>query len=218
MQSMLVIGLGRFGMNLAMELAEQGNEVMCVDRNSALIGEIAPYVTSAQIGDCTDEAVLRDLGVNQYDACFVCISEDFQSSMEITSLLRELGARRVVSKADRDTHARLLRKIGADDVIYPERDMAQRAAMRYSMNNVLDYIELADDYALFELETPENWAGRSALELNVRAQYNLNIIGIKRAGHVIPYTDAGQPLHQGENLLICGGTADIKRMSRSRKR
>jgi len=217
MQSMLVIGLGRFGMNLALELAEQGNEVMCVDRDEALINQIAPRVTAAQIGDCTDEMVLDELGVDQYDVCFVCISEDFQSSLEITSLLKEHGARKVVSKADRDIHAKFLLKVGADDVVHPERDMAQRAAMRYSMNNVLDYIELADDYALFEMEVPDDWAGRSAIDLNVRARFSINIIGVKKGDHVIPYTDAKQPFHYGENLLVCGSTADIKRMTRSRR-
>lgn len=217
MQSMLVIGLGRFGSNLALELAEQGNEVMCVDRNEAPVNQIAPHVTAAQIGDCTDEMVLEALGVDQYDVCFVCISEDFQSSLEITSLLKEHGARKVVSKADRDIHAKFLRKIGADDVVYPERDMAQRAAMRFTMNSVADYIELADDYALFELEVPDDWAGRSALDLNVRARFNLNIIGIKNDDHVVPYTDAKQPFRYGDHLLVCGSTADIKRMIRTRR-
>lgn len=217
MQSMLVIGLGRFGSNLALELAEQGNEVMCVDRNEALINQIAPHVTAAQIGDCTDEMVLEALGVDQYDVCFVCISEDFQSSLEITSLLKEHGARKVVSKADRDIHAKFLRKIGADDVVYPERDMAQRTAMRFTMNSVLDYIELADDYALFEMEVPDDWAGRSALDLNVRARFNLNIIGVKKDDHVIPYTDAKQPFRYGDHLLVCGSTSDIKRMTRARR-
>lgn len=217
MQSMLVIGLGRFGSNLALELAEQGNEVMCVDRDEALINQIAPHVTAAQIGDCTDEMVLEALGVDQYDVCFVCISEDFQSSLEITSLLKEHGARKVVSKADRDIHAKFLLKIGADDVVYPERDMAQRTAMRFTMNSVLDYIELADDYALFEMEVPDDWAGRSALDLNVRARFNLNIIGIKNDDHVVPYTDAKQPFRYGDHLLVCGSTADIKRMIRTRR-
>lgn len=217
MQSMLVIGLGRFGMNLATELAEQGNEVMCVDRDEAPVNRIAPRVTAAQIGDCTDEMVLEALGVNQYDVCFVCISDDFQSSLEITSLLKEHGARKVVSKADRDIHAKFLLKVGADDVVHPERDMAQRAAMRYSMNNVLDYIELADDYALFEMEAPGDWDGRSALDLNIRARFNLNVIGVKKDDHVIPYTDANRPFRRGERLLVCGSTADIKRMTRSRR-
>lgn len=217
MRSMLVIGLGRFGMNLAMELAEQGNEVMCVDRNETPISKIAPHVTGAQIGDCTDEAVLAELGVDQYDVCFVCISEDFQSSLEITSLLREQGARTVVSKADRDIHAKFLRKIGADDVICPERDMAQRAAMRYSMPDLLDYIELAEDYALFEMKVPAAWAGRSALELNVRARYNLNIIGIKRDAHIYPCTDADMPFPPDGHLLVCGSKSDIRRLSRAGK-
>ncbi len=217
LQSMLVIGLGRFGLNLSQKLAELGNEVMCVDRDEDPVNRIAPLVTSAQIGDCTDEAVLAELGVDQYDVCFVCMSDDFQSSLEITSLLKEHGARRVVSKADRDIHAKFLLKVGADFVVNPERDMAQRTAVRYSARNMFDYIELDDDYAIFEMETPESWAGRTALELNIRARYNVNIIGTKWQGRVVPYTDASRPFERGAHLVMAGSKKDIQRLSGARK-
>ena len=148
----LVIGLGRFGTNLALRLMDQGNEVMVLDSSEETVSRIAPHVTQAKVGDCMDEEVLASLGVDGFDFCFVCISDNFQSSLETTSLLKELGAPMVVAKANRDLHARLLLKIGADEVIFPERDMAQRAAMRFSVNGALEYIELAPGYAIMELD------------------------------------------------------------------
>jgi trk system potassium uptake protein TrkA len=143
MRTMLVIGAGRFGSKLAVKLKELGNEVMLVDVNEEAVQKLAPFVTRVQIGDCMDRDVLAELGVRNFDVCFVCISDNFQSSMEITSLLKELGAPYVVAKSDREIHAGLLKKIGADDVVYPERDMAQRTAVRYSARGAFDYIELS---------------------------------------------------------------------------
>ena len=156
----LVIGLGRFGASLALKLMDSGSEVMVIDNDEEAVNRIAPHVTQAKIGDCMDEEVLRSLDPPGFDFCFVCISENFQSSLEITSLLKELGAPMVISKADKDLHARLLLKIGADEVVFPERDMAQRTAMRFSVNGALEYIELAPGFAIIELDVPDHWAGR----------------------------------------------------------
>ena len=161
--------------------------------------------------------VMAELGVDQYDVCFVCMSDDFQSSLEITSLLKEHGAHRVVSKADRDIHAKFLLKVGADYVVTPERDMAQRTAVRFSARNTFDYIELADDYAIFELETPEAWVGRTAIELNIRARYNVNIIGTKYQERMLPYTDASRPFERGAHLILAGSKKDILRLTNARK-
>lgn len=212
MRSMLVIGAGRFGYPLAVKLAELGHEVMAVDRDEDAIARIEPHVTRAQIGDCMDRDVLASLGVRNFDVCFVCISDNFQSSMEITSLLKELGAKCVVSKADRDIQAGLLRKIGADDVVYPERDMAGRTAVRYSARGAFDYIELSPEYAIFELSTPASWVGRSVRELDVRSRHRINIIGVKRDGAVIPLTSADHVFDPGEHLLIAGERRDILQM------
>ena len=162
MRSMLVIGLGRFGTNLAIKLSELKNEVMVVDRSEAAVNAIAPQVTSAYAGNCMDEEVVRALGVGNFDVCFVCISDDFQSSLEITSLLKEHGAKYVVSKTDRAMHAKFLRKLGADAVVYPERDMAHRVAIRYSAQNVFDYVEITPEYAVQEMRVPASWAGENA--------------------------------------------------------
>ncbi len=209
MKSILVIGLGRFGTHLALRLMELGNEVMVVDKDEETVDRIAGQVTRAKIGDCMDEEVLRDLGVANFDICFVCISEDFQSSLEITSLLKDLGAVRVVSKSDRDIHAKFLLRIGADDVIYPERDMAQRAAMKYSSDSIFDYIELTPEYAIFEIEAPAEWVGRPLMELNLRSRYNVNVIGTKLGDKVIPITSPERVFTKGEHIFIAGSKTTL---------
>jgi trk system potassium uptake protein TrkA len=209
---MLVIGLGRFGRHLAIKLVELGNEVMVVDTDEDAINKIAPYVTRAQIGDCMEEDVLRGLGVSNFDVCFVCISDNFQSSLEITSLLKELNAPFVISKTDRDIHAKFLLKIGADDVIYPERDMAQRAAVKYSAKNTFDYIELSKDYAITEMAVPRHWAGKTVLDLNIRYKYNINILGFKKNNNVMPFNDPHYTLGVNDHLLVAGSKKDLFRL------
>jgi trk system potassium uptake protein TrkA len=209
---MMVIGLGRFGTHLAVKLAELGNEVMVVDTDEESVDKIAHLVTKAQIGDCKDEDVLRSLGVSNFDICFVCISENFQSSLEITSLLKDLGAPYVISKTDRDIHAKFLLKIGADDVVYPERDMAQRTAVKYSSSLALDYIELTEEYAISEILVPDSWKEKTITELSVRSVYNVNVIGFKINSHVTPMIDAGYTFTGDEHILIAGSKKDIIRL------
>lgn len=216
MRSMLVIGLGRFGSNLALKLMELGNEVMVVDKDETTVEQIAPMVTRAQIGDCMDEQILRSLGVRNFDVCFVCISADFQSSLEITSLLKDLGAAYVVAKTNRDIQAKFLRKIGADEVIYPERDMAKRAAVRFSVPHAFDYIELSAEYALFELQVPAPWVGKTLKDLDIRSRHGVNVIGVKENGRVIPITKADRPFTQDEHVLICGERSDVLRLTNAR--
>lgn len=212
MKSMMVIGLGRFGTHLAIKLAELGNEVMVVDTDEESVDKIAHLVTKAQIGDCKDEDVLRTLGVSNFDICFVCISENFQSSLEITSLLKDLGAPYVISKTDRDIHAKFLLRIGADDVVYPERDMAQRTAVKYSSSLALDYIELTEEYAISEILVPDSWKEKTITELNVRSVYNVNVIGFKINSHVTPMINAGYTFTGDEHILIAGSKKDILRL------
>lgn len=212
MATFLVIGLGRFGTSLALQLMGLGNEVMVMDDDEEKVNKIAPFVTQAKIGNCMDEEVIRSLGVENFDFCFVCISEEFQSSLEITSLLKEMGAPMVVAKADRDLHARLLKKIGADEVVFPERDMAHRTAMRFSVNGALEYIELSSGYAIFELQVPESWVGKTLAGLNIRSRYNINIIGTKEEGAIRPVTSADYAFRAGDHVLVAGSKEDVKRM------
>lgn len=209
MRSFLIIGVGRFGSHLAKRLAELGNEVLVVDKDEETVERLEPFVTRAQIGDCMDEDTLRALGVDNFDVCFVCISDNFQSSLEITSLLKELGARWVVSKTDREIQAKFLRKIGADEVIYPERDMAYRTAVRFNARYAFDYIELSPEYAIFEVCPPDAWVGKTIREIDVRSKHNINIIGVKQGERIMPITDPSHTFVAGEHLIIAGGRKDI---------
>ena len=209
----LVIGLGRFGSNLALRLMDSGNEVMVLDNDEEAVNHIAPHVTQAKIGDCMDEEVLRSLDPASFDFCFVCISDNFQSSLETTSLLKELGAPMVVAKADRDLHARLLLKIGADEVVFPERDMAQRVAMRFSVNGAMEYIELAPGYAIIELDVPDHWAGQTIIDLDIRQKWNVNVIGRKEEGTIRPI-DASFVFAADTHILVAGRPDDIARMTK----
>jgi K+ transport systems, NAD-binding component len=209
---MLVIGAGNFGKNLAIKLSELNNEVLLVDVDEESLHSAEPYVTRVQIGDCMDKEVLESLGIRNFDICFVCISENFQSSMEITSLLKDLGAVYVVSKSDSDIHASLLKKIGADDVVYPERDMAQRSAVRYSAKGAFDYIKLSDEYAIMEIKTPEDWIGNNIRDLNVRTRHNINVIGYKEDQHVYPLISADHIFKAKEHLIVAGEQKNILKL------
>ena len=207
----LVIGLGRFGTNLALRLMDSGSEVMVIDTDEEAVNRLAPHVTQAKIGDCMDEEVLRSLDPASFDFCFVCISDNFQSSLEITSLLKEMGAPMVISKVDKDLHARLLLKIGADEVVFPERDMARRTAVRFSVNGALEYVELAPGYAIFELDVPDHWAGQTLIDLDIRKRYNVNVIGRKENGSILPI-DTSFIFAADTHIMVAGRPDDVSRM------
>ena len=180
MKSVLLIGLGRFGKNIAIQLNKLGHDVLGVDHNEDRVNEAMDIVTDAQIGDSTNELFLRRLGINNFDICFVTISNDFQSSLETTYLLKELGAKFVVARAERDGQERFLLRNGADRVVYPEKQIAKWAAIRYSSDHIIDYIELDERHSLYEVAVPDEWIGKSIIQLDVRRRHNLTIIGIKQ--------------------------------------
>lgn len=216
MKSFLVIGLGRFGQHLALKLMDLGNEVMAVDIEEDRVMRIAHLVTASQIGDCQDEEVLKALGVKNYDACFVCVSADFQCSLEVTCALKELGAQYVVARADRDKQAKFLKAIGADEVIHTEMDMAHRIAVRFSAKGAFEYIELTPEYAIFEISTPKSWVGQSVAEIGVRREYNINVIGIKTGSDITPLTSAGYVFTEDDHLIIAGSQKDALKLMRVR--
>ena len=182
MKNILLIGAGRFGRHIAMQLSQLGHQVMAVDTNEERINDVLPFVTNAQIGDSTNEEFLRTLGIGNFDVCFVTISSNFQNSLETTSLLKELGAQYVVSRAERDVQAKFLLRNGANNVVYPEKQMAKWAAIRYTANHIFDYIEFDEQHAIFEVKVPKDWIGKSVGELDVRRKFGINILGIKRGG------------------------------------
>ena len=191
MKSILIIGMGKFGHHLCTELIKGNNEVMVMDINEEKVRDLIYDVSKAQVGDCSDPKILKGINVPQFDIVFVCIGTNFQSSLEITCLVKEMGAKYVVSKANRDVHAKFLLRNGADDVIYPDRDTAERASKKYSANHVLDYVALDDNYSIYEINPPQEWVGKTICENNVRQNYNINIITLKADGgsRILPPPD-----------------------------
>ena len=211
MKSILLIGLGRFGKNVAVKLHELHHEVMAIDRCEERVEEVLPYVTSAQIGDSMNEAFLRSLGIGNYDVCIVAIGNDFQSSLETTSLLKELGAKMVVSRAARDVQAKFLLRNGADEIVYPEKQLANWTAIRYSSDHIFDYIELDNDYAIFEIDVPTSWIGKTVGEINIRQRYNINIMAVKRGGRMELTITPETRFTSADALLVLGNNKDIQK-------
>lgn len=212
MKSFLVIGLGSFGRHLTRKLLDLGNEVMVLDKNEERVTALAGEATAACVGDCQDEQVLAALGVANFDVCFVCVRDDFQSSLEATATLKELGAKCVVARADREKQIKFLKKIGADHVIHTEMDMAHRAAMRFSTRHVFEYYEMTPKYVVFEMEPPEAWMGRTVAEVDVRRKYQVNILGAKNGDEIEPILNPGYRFEKGTHLLIAGGKDDAVRL------
>ncbi len=210
-KSILLVGLGRFGLNIARKLNELGHEVMAIDSNEERVNEVMDYVTNAQIGNSTSEAFLRSLGVKDYDVCIVTIGGDFQSSLETTCLLKELGAKKVVARAEQDVQAKFLLRNGADEVIYPEKQLGEWTAIRYSADNVLDYINLEGPCAIFEVSVPREWLGKTIAEIDIRRKYGVNIIAIREKGAVNPVVTPDTVMSKDITLLALGEFNALKK-------
>ena len=210
MKSILVIGIGRFGKHLCMDLVKNGNDVMAVDEREENLEDILSLVTSAKIADCTREEVLKSFGVANFDICFVCIGTNFQSSLEITSQLKELGAPYVISKATRDIQAKFLLRNGADEVVYPERDMAEKVAKKSSANHVFDFVDLGD-YGIYEVLPPKSWVDKSIRELNVRVNYNVSVLGVREKDGSMRMPDAEYRFQGEDHMLVMGSDKDLDR-------
>ena len=214
MKSVLLIGVNRFGSLLAMQFHDLGHQVMAVDRNEERINLILPYVTDAHIGDSTSEAFLQSLGVASYDVCIVTIGSDFQSSLETTSLLKELGGKLVISRADRDVQAKFLLRNGADEVINPEKQIAEWAAVRYASDHVLDYIKLDEDHAILEVSVPAEWTGKKIGQLDIRKKYGVNIMAVKENGKTDLSITPDTVLNDSKTLLVLGDWKAIRKCFR----
>ena len=212
MKTVLIIGMGRFGQHLCRKMLQLNNEVMIVDQREEAMEDLLPLVTNAKIGDCTNEEVLHSLGVGNFDLCFVCIGTNFQSSLEITSLWKEAGARHVISKATRDIQAKFLLRTGADAVVYPEKDIAERIAVRYSADNVFDYIELDEEYSIYEIPPLREWVGKTIGEVDFRARLNSSIIGTRLNGITSFLPGADHVFRAEEHLMVIGKKKDIDKI------
>ncbi len=215
MKSVLIIGLGRFGRHMAMKLQKQGNDVMAVERNEERADELAPAIRNLQIGDATNEEFLRSLGVGNYDLCVVGVGDSFQTALEITVLLKDLGAKYVVARATRDIYKKLLLRNGADHVVYAEREVAERLAVRYGTgNSVFDYVELTPEYGIYEIGIPEKWIGHSILEQEVRTRYHLNILAVKQGQSMFPMPGPDHIFNADQTLIVMGSNDNIKALAR----
>ncbi|MBO4862116.1 MAG: TrkA family potassium uptake protein [Firmicutes bacterium] len=214
MKSVLLIGTNRFGSLLARQFHELGHQVMAVDKEEERINNVLPYVTDAQIGDSTNEAFLRSLDVSGYDVCIVTIGGDFQSSLETTSLLKELGGRLVVSRADREVQAKFLLRNGADEVLNPEKQIAEWAAIRYGSDHILDYMKLDDDHAIFEVPVPAEWSGKNIGQIDIRRRYGINIMAVKQNGKMDLSITPETVLDSSKTMLVLGEQRAIRKCFR----
>ena len=211
MKSILLIGLGRFGRHIAIKLDELNHQVMAVDNNESRVEAVLPYVRNAQIGDATNEDFIRSLGVRNFDVCIVAIGDNFQSSLETTSLLKELGAKTVVSRAARDVHAKFLLRNGADEVVYPEKQLASWTAIRYSADHIFDYVELDEEHGIFEISIPDAWIGKTVGELDIRKKYNVNIMALRCNGVLDMNIASETLLGDDQTMLVLGNIKNIQK-------
>lgn len=214
MKNILLIGLGRFGRHIALQLNKVGHEVMAVDSNEERVNEILPIVTNALIGDSTNTEFLKSLGIGNFDVCIVTIGGNFQNSLETTSLLKELGAKLVVSRAERDVQEKFLLRNGADEVIYPEKQVANWAAIRYTADHIRDYIEVDEAHAIFEVEVPKGWIGKTVGELDIRRKYSINIMATKENGKINMAVSPETVLTDKIALLVLGAYKEMQKCFR----
>jgi len=212
-KSILVIGMGRFGRNLALKMQELGNSVMVVDIKTQLEQDISYLFNDYLIGDCTNENVLGALGVENFDICFVTIGKNFEASIIVTSHLKTFGAKYIVTKTDRDIQKDVLKKVGADEVVYPDRDFAEKLAVRYNSDKIFDYMELPGDYSIYEIAVPKNWIGKNVVTIDVRRKYEINILAVKNNTTLQPLTGADYIFTEGDEIIVMAKEKDIFRIT-----
>ncbi len=214
MKNFVVIGIGRFGKAVARELTQLGNQVLAIDADRELVQEVADDVTHAVVGDARDPDVLRSLGVSECDCAVVAVGSDVGSSALITMRLKEAGVPQVVCKAQSHVHKRLLEKIGADRVIYPEHEMGLKVARGLDRSNVLNFIELSRDYGIVEIDLPGSWAEKTIVEVNIRAKYHVNVIAVRRGADFNVSPGADYRLERGDKLVVLGADENISKLGR----
>lgn len=210
MKSFFVIGVGSFGFHLIQYLSLQNCEILVADKSEVKLESVLSRTTSAKIADCTNPDVLASFDIESFDACFVCVDSDFVAALEITCLLKDMGAKKIYSCADHDIQARLLARNGADHIIYPEKDIARRMAMNVSSNKLFDSFELAEDFFVFEISVRDDWAGKTLKDLNFRAKYNLNVLAGKKDGKVFPINSPDYIFDPESHLLVMGTKENIQ--------
>ncbi|MBQ6475359.1 MAG: TrkA family potassium uptake protein [Clostridia bacterium] len=211
MKTILLIGLGNFGLNVATQLFQLGHHVMGIDIDEVKVNAALPVLSNAKIGDGTNPEFMGSLGIDNYDLCIVSTGGDFQNSLETTSLLKEFGAKKVISRADRDVQMKFLLRNGADEVVYPEKQVARWTAVRYTADHILDYIELGDDYSIFEVSVPKSWIGMTVGQLDIRKKYGLNIMAVRQQGKINVAVTPTTVLSADKSLLVLGEYKAVQR-------
>ena len=214
MKSILIIGLGRFGRHMAQKLIDEGNEVLAIEKSEERADNAVSIIDDIHIADATDEAFMKSLGVNDFDLCVVAIGDNFQNALEITVLLKDLGAKYILARASREVHRKLLLRNGADHVVYAEREMAERLAIKYGAKNIFDYIELSDDTAICEIAVPDGWVGKTILQKSVRNKYNVSILATKKDGVIYANPNSDHIFDKHETLMVLAHMDDINRITR----
>lgn len=213
MKSVLLIGMGKFGQTLGQKLLDMGDEVLIVDKNEDTVNSLAPMYTNALIANCMNVNNLKKMDIPSFDVCIVAIGDDFQSSLEITSLLKECGAKYVVAKAATDIQRKFLLRNGADEVVYPERDIAEKLAIRHNAKNIFDFVEVTDDFAIFEIPILKKWTGKSISEIDVRKTYHINVLAIKKGGNLKVLPEANYVFDQSDHIIVIGKPADVFKLT-----
>lgn len=211
MKQVLLIGLGRYGQNIAVRLNEMGHQVMAVDKDEKRVNAILDIVTNAQIGDSTDREFLESLGVRNFDYVIIAIAGDFESSMITTVMVKELGAPNVISRASSEIQEQLLKNNGADVVIYPEKTVGIWTANRYVSEHVLDYFDLADGYSIYEISMPDSWVGKTLASMDIRSKYGINILAVRSGEHLNVTMDPNEKFVKSQSLLVLGKNENVHR-------
>ncbi len=211
MKQVLLIGLGRYGQNIAVRLNEMGHQVMAVDKDEKRVNAILDIVTNAQIGDSTDRDFLESLGVRNFDYVIIAIAGDFESSMITTVMVKELGAPNVISRASSEIQEQLLKNNGADVVIYPEKTVGIWTANRYVSEHVLDYFDLADGYSIYEISMPDSWVGKTLASMDIRSKYGINILAVRSGEHLNVTMDPNEKFVKSQSLLVLGKSENVHR-------
>lgn len=218
MKSILLIGMGKFGQTLGERFLSMGDEVMIVDKNESIINALAPKYTGALIANCMNADSLATMDIPSFDICVVAIGDDFQSSLEITSLLKDLGAKYVVSKATTEIQRKFLLRNGADEVVYPDHDIAEKLAVKLNAAKVYDYIELDSEYSIFEIAVPNEWYKKKIVDVDPRRRYGINILTIKKDQAIVPSPDAEYLFSEGDHMVVFGNTEKILAFANKKKK
>lgn len=213
MKSILMIGLGRFGRHMAQKFIENGHEVLAVDNNEERADAAVGLIQQILIGDATDERFMESLGISNFDLAVIAVGENFQTVLEITVLLKDLGCKYIVARATRDVHKKLLLRNGADYVTYAEREIAERLAIKFGADNIFDYVELTPEIGIYEIAVPQKWMGRNMVDLSIRTRYHVSVLATKKGDRIYPLPHPSHVFEKDESVMVMGTMEDIRNIT-----